>query len=175
MEVLIEKPVVTEEERAEMQSHYPYMDMQLNELSTQEERLLLFYLRGMSKAAAGRAAGYANAEHVYKIFKKDKIQTALAYLRNELREDVKFDRTQATTMYLEAHRKSINATEEKNITDSLCKLHGLFVPDKATQININMAGAVEQLERLPDAELLKIAGVDNQYLIPKRKGGKNGA
>jgi len=38
-----------------------------------------------------------------------------------------------------------------------------------------MAGAVEQLERLPDAELLKIAGVDNQYLIPKRKGGKNGA
>ena len=170
MEGLVEKPVVTEEERAEMQSHYPYMDMQLNELSTQEERLLLFYLRGMSKAAAGRAAGYTSPEHVYKIFKKGKIQTALAYLRNELREDVKFDRTQATTMYLEAHRKSINATEEKNITDSLCKLHGLFAPDKATQININMAGAVEQLERLPDSELLKIAGVDNQYLIPKSNG-----
>ena len=45
-----------EQERAELQSHYPYLDIPLNELSTQEERLLLFHLRGMSKAAAGRAA-----------------------------------------------------------------------------------------------------------------------
>ena len=46
----------------------------------------------------------------------------------------------------------------------------LAAPDKATQININVAGAAEQLERLPDSELLKIAGVDNQYLIPKSNG-----
>jgi len=29
------------------------------------------------------------------------------------------------------------------------------------------------LERLPDSELLKIAGVDNQYLIPKKDNGKD--
>ena len=75
-------------------------------------------------------------------------------------------------MYLEAHRKSVTSTEEKNVVDSLCKLHGLFAPDNATQININV-DSIEQLEKLPDAELLKIAGVDNQYLIPKNgKGGK---
>ena len=164
----LEKMELSDEDRAEMQSHYPYMGVQLNELSTQEERLIHFFLRGMSKAAAGRAAGYADSEHVYKIFKKPKVQKAVAYLRDELREEVKFDRSTATTMYLEAHRKSVTATEECKITDSLCKLHGLHAPENATQININIEKNVQQLERLPDSELLKIAGVDNQYLIPKK-------
>jgi hypothetical protein len=168
----IEQPVLTDEDRAEMQSHYPYMDIKLNELSVQEERLIHFFLRGMSKAAAGRAAGYADPEYVYKIFKKNKIQQAVAYFRDELREEVKFDRGVATNMYLEAHRKSVTATEECKITDSLCKLHGLHAPENATQININIEKNVEQLERLPDSELLKIAGVDNQYLIPNNGNTK---
>ena len=63
-----------EQERAELQSHYPYADVKLNELSVQEERLILYHLRGMSKAAAGRAAGYRDNEHVYKIFKKPAVQ-----------------------------------------------------------------------------------------------------
>ena len=163
----LEKMELSDEDRAEMQSHYPYMGVQLNELSTQEERLIHFFLRGMSKAAAGRAAGYADSEHVYKVFKKPKIQKAVAYLRDELRDEVKFDRSTATNMYLEAHRKSVTATEECKITDSLCKLHGLHTPENATQININIEKNVQQLERLPDSELLKIAGVDNQYLMPK--------
>ena len=169
----IEKMDLTDEERAEMQSHYPYMGVQLNELSTQEERLIHFFLRGMSKAAAGRAAGYSDPEHVYRIFKKPKIQKAVAYFRDELRDEVKFDRGVATNMYLEAHRKSVTATEECKITDSLCKLHGLHAPDSATQININIEKNVQQLERLPDSELLKIAGVDNQYLIPKNENKKD--
>jgi len=168
----IEQPVLTDEDRAEMQSHYPYMDLKLNELSVQEERLIHFFLRGMSKAAAGRAAGYADPEYVYKIFKKNKIQQAVAYFRDELRDEVKFDRGVATNMYLEAHRKSVTATEECKITDSLCKLHGLHAPENATQININIEKNVEQLERLPDSELLKIAGVDNQYLIPSNGNTK---
>jgi|TARA_R100001463_G_scaffold50001_1_gene100025 hypothetical protein len=168
MSKAMEKIELTETDRAEMQSHYPYMDIKLNELSVQEERLLLFHIRGMSKAAAGRAAGYVDPEHVYKIFKKPKIQQALTYLRKDMREQVKFDKTQATSMYLEAHRKSANATEETRVVDSLCKLHGLFTPENATQININV-DSIEQLERLPDSELLKIAGVDKQYLIPKNE------
>ena len=157
---------VSDGDRAELQSHYPYMDVKLNELSVQEERLLLFHLRGMTKAAAGRAAGYVDAEHVYKVFKKPLIQKALSHLRKEFRESVKFDKQQATSMYLEAHRKSATSTEEKNVVDSLCKLHGLFAPDSATQININV-DSIAQLAKLPDSELLKIAGVDNQYLLPK--------
>ena len=50
-----EAHIVTDSDRAELQSHFPYAGIHLNELSVQEERLLLFHLRGMSKAAAGRA------------------------------------------------------------------------------------------------------------------------
>jgi phage terminase small subunit len=161
---------VTSEDRAELQSHFPYAGIKLSELSVQEERLILFYIRGMSKAAAGRAAGYKNQDTVYTVFQKPKIQQAVEYLRSEFREEVKFDKNTATTMYLEAHRKSANATEEKNVVDSLCKLHGLFAPEQATQVNINV-DKIQQLERLPDSELLKLAGVDTQYLEPK--GGTN--
>lgn len=157
---------VTEEERIELQSHYPYAGVKLSELSVQEERLVLFHLRGLNKAAAGRAAGYRNMDHVYEVFKKPKIQKAVEYLREEMREEVRFDRNTATTMYLEAHRKSATATEEKNVVDSLCKLHGLFAPEQATQVNINV-DKIQQLERLPDSELLKLAGVDVSYLEPK--------
>jgi phage terminase small subunit len=153
------------EERNELQSHFPYMGLKLNELSIQEERLILFYLKGMSKAAAGRAAGYQNMENVYAIFKREPIQKAVNYLRKEMVEECKFDKNTATNMYLEAHRKSANSTEEKNVVDSLCKLHGLFVPENATQININV-DRVHQLERLSDDELVKLAGENSAYLEP---------
>ena len=154
---------VTDLDRAEL--HFPYAGVKLSELSVQEERLILFYIRGMSKAAAGRAAGYRNQDTVYTIFQKPKIQQAVEYLRSEFREEVRFDKNTATTMYLEAHRKSANATEEKNVVDSLCKLHGLFAPEQAAQVNINV-DTIQQLERLPDSELLKLAGVDTKYLEP---------
>ena len=64
---------VTDEDRVELQSHFPYAGVKLSELSVQEERLILYFLRGMSKAAAGRAAGYKNMDHVYEVFKKPKI------------------------------------------------------------------------------------------------------
>ena len=157
---------VTDQERVELQSHFPYAGVKLSELSVQEERLILFYIRGMSKAAAGRAAVYQNLDHVYEVFKKPKVSQAVEYLRQEMREEVRFDKNTATTMYLEAHRKSANATEEKNVVDSLCKLHGLFAPENATQVNINV-DKIEKLERLPDSELLRIAGVDSSHLEPQ--------
>ena len=161
---------VSNEDRMELQSHYPYAGVKLSELAVQEERLILYFLRGMSKAAAGRAAGYRNQDSVYDIFKKPKINQAIEYLREEMREEVKFDKNTATQLYLEAHRKSATATEEKNVVDSLCKLHGLFAPENATQVNINV-DKIQQLERLPDSELLKLAGVDTKYLEPQ--GGTN--
>jgi len=158
----------TNNERAELQSHYPYMGVKLNELSIQEERLILMYLRGMTKAAAGRAAGYQDMDTVYDIFKKPKIVQAVNYLREENRKEFNFDKGTATSMYLEAHRKSANSTEEKNVVDALCKLHGLFAPETATQINIINGEKVERMENLTDEELLKLAGNDIKYLEPSK-------
>jgi len=169
MSLLNEKALeVTQEDRAELQSHFPYAGVKLSELSVQEERLILFHLRGMNKSAAGRAAGYRDMDTVYSVFKRPKVIQAVEYLRQEMREEVKFDRGTATSMYLEAHRKSANATEEKNVVDSLCKLHGLFAPENATQVNINVE-KLERLERLSDSELLKIAGSDTDYLEPSKE------
>ena len=53
---------VTDEDRIELQSHFPYAGVKLSELSVQDVRLILYFLRGMSQAAAGRAAGYKNQD-----------------------------------------------------------------------------------------------------------------
>ena len=50
---------------------------------------------------------------------RPKIVKAVEYLRKEMREEVNFDKSTATVMYLEAHRKSANSTEEKNFSEIL--------------------------------------------------------
>ena len=66
---------------------------------------------------------------------------------------------------MEAYSASATATEMKNTTDSLVKLHGLAAPDNATQVNININGT-KQLERMSDEDLLRIAGKELDYLEP---------
>ena len=67
---------------------------------------------------------------------------------------------------MEAYSASATATEMKNTTDSLVKLHGLAAPDNATQVNININGT-KQLERMSDEDLLRIAGKELDYLEPR--------
>jgi len=69
---------------------------------------------------------------------------------------------------MEAYSAAANATEMKNTVDSLVKLHGLGMPDQATQININVNTSAKQLERMSDEELLQIAGKGNDYLEPDK-------
>ena len=44
----------------EFQSLTPYMGLQLNELTIQQEKLVMLIVSGMSIAAAGRGAGYSS-------------------------------------------------------------------------------------------------------------------
>ena len=150
----------------EFQSHVPYMGLQLGELTVQQEKLVLMISSGMTVSAAGRAAGYKSAQTAYSASKLPQVQQALQYFRDQMREEVKFTKTNAHTMYMEAYSSSATATEMKNTVDSLVKLHGLGLPDQATQININLNATAKQLERLSDEELLEIAGKSNAYLEP---------
>jgi len=142
------------------------MGLQHGSLTMQQEKFVLLITSGMSIAAAGRGAGYATPNSAYEAHKVATVQKALQWYREEMRETVKFDIQNAHTMYMEAYSSSANATEMKNTTDSLVKLHGLAAPDNATQVNININGT-KQLERMSDEELLKIAGKDINYLEPK--------
>jgi len=153
-------------EHVEFQSHMPYMGISRGSLTMQQEKLVTLMASGMSTAAAGRGAGYSCSQTAYAAAKRPEIKKALDYFREELRETVKFSNQNAHMMYMEAYNASVNATEMKNTTDSLVKLHGLAVPDNAPQVNININGT-KQLERMTDEDLLKIAGKDIHYLEPK--------
>ncbi len=142
------------------------MGLQHGSLTMQQEKLVSLIASGMSIAAAGRGAGYSSPKTAYEAHKVAAVQTALQWYREEMRETVKFEREHAHMMYMEAYTSSANATEMKNTTDSLVKLHGLAAPDNATQVNININGT-KQLERMSDEELLKIAGKNVDYLEPK--------
>ena len=153
-------------EHAEFQSHIPYMGLTRGQLTMQQEKLISLICSGMSIAAAGRGAGYATRQASYEAHKLPTVQKALQYFREEMREEVKFTNQNAHMMYMEAYNSSANATEMKNTTDSLVKLHGLSAPENATQVNININGT-KQLERMTDEDLLKIAGKETDYLEPK--------
>ena len=152
--------------RTEFQSHAPYMGLSLNALTVQQEKLVMLIASGMTIAAAGRGAGYASYSTALEASKKPDVQTALQYFREQMREEVKFERKNAHTMYMEAYSASATATEMKNTVDSLVKLHGLATPENAVQVNVNLNATAKQLERLSDEELLEIAGKDTTYLEP---------
>ncbi len=152
---------------AEFESHMPYMGLEMGELTVQQEKLVMLVLSGMTLAAAGRGAGYTSANAVYDTVKRPNVAKALAYFREQMREEVKFTAANAHVMYMDAYQASATATEMKNTVDSLVKLHGLSTPDNATQVNINIDATPKQLERMSDEDLLKIAGKDTSYLEPQ--------
>jgi hypothetical protein len=143
------------------------MGLTLNELTVQQEKLVSLIASGMSVAAAGRGAGYGSSSRAYDAAKRPSVQKALQYFREQMREEVKFERQNAHLMYMDAYTASATATEMKNTVDSLVKLHGLATPDNATQVNISINTTAKQLERLSDEELLKIAGKTDDYLEPE--------
>jgi len=153
-------------EHTEFQSHLPYMGLTRGSLTMQQEKLVSLISSGMTIAAAGRGAGYSSPQATYEAAKRPSVAQAIEYFRQEMREEVKFTNQHAHMMYMEAYNSSANATEMKNTTDSLVKLHGLAAPENATQVNISINGT-KQLERMSDEDLLKIAGKDLDYLEPK--------
>ena len=160
------EPTEMSTDTVEFESHMPYMGLSLGDLTIQQEKLVMLVLSGMTVAAAGRGAGYTNANAVYEAIKRPKVAQALEYFREQMREEVKFTAANAHVMYMDAYQSSATATEMKNTVDSLVKLHGLATPDNATQVNINIDATPKQLERMSDEDLLKIAGKDASYLEP---------
>lgn len=166
---VVAEPLTEELSHTEFQSFMPYMGLNLNDLTIQQEKLVQMIASGMSIAAAGRAAGYASPHTARDAAKRPAVAKALEFLREEMRETVNFRRENAHMMYMESYQAAANATEMKNTVDSLVKLHGLGTPDSTTEVNINIQGT-KQLERMTDAELLQIAGQDIKYLEPSSEG-----
>lgn len=141
-------------------------------LTVQEERFVLFIASGMTPASAGRSTGMT-AKQSSRLFHKEHIQDALASYRKAQLRAVEFGTEEAHAMYMEAWASSANATEMKNIVDSLTKLHGVAKEQGGTTVNnLTVNVTEEQLKQLSDAELLALVGETDTELAPKKEEGE---
>lgn len=142
-----------------------FMGQSLPELSAQEERFVMLHCSGMSPAAAARSAGYAHGASSGQLMKRPAIRAAIDRFRQELREQVRFDITTAHAMYMEAYANAASSTEQRQVVDSLVKLHGLIQPAQPT-VTINHI-TVNKAHQMTDEQLLKLLGKDAEYLDPE--------
>lgn len=135
--------------------------LNIRHLSSQEEAYVMHCARGLNPSAAARSAGYPKpADAVAELSVRHDICKAIAYFREMTRQAalssgaIDFTKDDATLLYLEAHAKSITATEEIKAVDSLVRLHGLAAPEKK-EIKVTSR---DELESLDSEELLKLSG-----------------
>lgn len=142
-----------------------------DKLDTQSQRFVMLYCSGMTYAAAGNAVGIEKHK-IQRFANSDKIQHAIRLYRKEQQRAVDFTREHAHAMYMDAFATSDNATEKKNVVDSLVKLHDVAKrpdPTPKNQINIQINATQEQLQNMSDDELFRIVGMDEGALIPARE------
>jgi len=155
---------ITAGDIAYLQSCYPHAD--ITPLTAQQEQFVLYALRGLTPSQAAKAAGYKSHAHSGRsLMAQEKIQALLGHLRSEELDNIKVTRDKLTIMLFEAHRKSATSTEEIAAVRELGKMHGLYEPEKVQTQSLHLH-KVEQLERLDDAELVKLAGADDFVLPP---------
>ena len=129
-------------------------------LSAQERSFVNLVLRGVAPQPAAKSLGLPPQEGLL-LVQEEHIRQALEYGREMLDpgmyqtvQNIEFTKDMATVLYLEAHKKSKDSTEEIKAVDSLVKLHGLAEPEKK-QVEVKHEG---QLRELSDDDLQKMAG-----------------
>ena len=127
-------------------------------LTEQEKRFVGLYAQGMTAKAACRAAGY-QASDLPALMDRQDVMESIALMRQRMNETLGevITRDFVGAMILEAHKKAASATEELTAARDLAKLYGLNAPEKREVVTYNVQ-RVEQLENLPDAELIRMAG-----------------
>lgn len=156
--------------RAEFESHLPYMGFQPGELNSQQEKFVHLVVSGMPPGAAAVAVGMPAAAGGG-LMGRDIIKKAIEFFRNRNREKLDFTIETAHTMLMEAWTNSKDATEQVAVVRELVKLHGVAAPPKVQKVDINIQGP-RQLERASDEDLLQAAGVAIDFLLPTRSKPK---
>jgi len=150
--------LIQDSEIAYLQSLYPML--KLKPLTSQQEQLILLYMRGQAIKAAAQGAGYKSVSSAQNFLRSENAVAIMEHLRKREFDDVRITLDSITSMFLEAYHRAGTATEMVMATRELAKLHGLYPDSKkaAVEINIGNVESIKQLERLPDAKLLELAG-----------------
>lgn len=143
-------------EWAELKTSYP--ELQITPLTTQQEQIILFHLRGMSGSAAAVQAGYT-PDSGLKFLRSPKAQLVLQHLREKQVRRAVIDTDMLNSMLLAAHAKAANATEEIMAVRELGRLNDLYPAErKVIKAEIKEVANTKQLERLSDEDLLALGG-----------------
>jgi len=145
----------------------PYIGFRPGSLSGQQEKFVHLVVSGMSNGAAALAVGSA-AKMGNEWVKTPAVEAAIEHFRGKNRDKLNFTIETAHTMLMEAWGNCKDATEQVSVVRELVKLHGVAVPAKTQQIDININNQ-KQVERAPDHKLLELAGVSANYLVPVPK------
>ena len=163
--------LMSDADMSHLQSMYPYLNIQ--PLTSQQERFLLAILRGASVDSAEQAVGYTRGGG-RRVLANESVAKILEYFRQHTFKDIRVTRDSLTNMLLEAHAKAANATEEVIAIREMGKMHGLYESDnqRATKV-INQSLTInntpqnaKQMERLSTAELLKLAELPDVVSLP---------
>lgn len=140
-------------------------DKVLKPLSVQEEQYVQYRVRGLTpEAAAYHARLPSDIDSIYQMHEANPaIDAYLVQMREEVRRQsiragvrVHFTRDDAAMLYLEAHAKAANATEEIKAIDSLVNLFGLKEPEKK-EVTVRSRA---ELQELSDKDLMELAGTE---------------
>lgn len=132
-------------------------------LTHQQDQYVRLRCRGLTPQAAAHAVKLPNDdESLYRMHEENPmIDQLLLQMKDEIRRQsiragvqVMFTKDDAAVLYLEAHAKAKDATEEIKAVDSLVKLFGLAEPDKK-EIAIS---SKQQLREMDDDALMQLAG-----------------
>ena len=166
---------IADTEYANIRCCYPYLDV--DPLTRQQELFLLTHMRGLSVKASAAAAGMKYGAAMA-LLKEDRIDKIRAYFRQQLLEDAQIELNMLNNMALEAHRKSISATEELKAVETLAKLNmvGGFAPQQVikqrTENEEKEVGPAspKQLESMSEDDLVRMAALDGlDDLAPARE------
>ena len=124
------------------------------------------YASGMPVRNAAKSVGLTPGQGE-KLLDRQDIAETVGVLRQRVTQELGsvITRDFVGGMILEAHKKAATATEEITAARELAKLYGLNAPEKQVVVNYNVS-RVEQLETLPDHELARIAGLDDDITPP---------
>lgn len=139
-----------------------YATKGLKTLSRQKEMFCFHLASGASPAAAGKAVG-TPAEQALDWAKDPQIREVVDGIHSTQVEGVRFTREKLSSMLLQSYYKAATATEEIAAVREIGKLQGLYAPE-TTELTVNLNNS-KQLENLSDAELAKLAGMDNPTVI----------
>ena len=133
-------------------------------LTDQQEMFIKLLASGLAFAKAASLANYPSVEMAEAALQLPVVHNALLELKTGIEDEIRFTVQDAHVMYLQAMFSAANSTEQKNVVDSMVKLHGLDT--KAPPSREPRMVYERQTRDVSDAQLLEVVGKDAKYLDP---------